>query len=155
MTPLSTFIALPAAHATGQKIGITCVCSAHPLVIEAGLIEAQEALQIPCIEATCNQVNQYGGYTGMTPVDFRELVFSIASNVGVACDSILLGGDHLGPNPWRHLPATEAMQKAMAITEDYAAAGFSKIHLDASMSCADDPVPLPEETIAMRAAALM
>ncbi len=155
MTPLDTLIALPALHAAGHKLGVTCVCSAHPLVIEAALIEAHEAGQIPCIEATCNQVNQDGGYTGMTPVDFRNLVFSIANSVGVTLDSILLGGDHLGPNPWRHLPASEAMQKALLMTHAYAAAGFSKIHLDASMSCADDPTPLTDATIAARAAALM
>ena len=37
---------------------------------------------------------------------------------------------------------------------DYVAAGFAKIHLDCSMSCADDPVPLAERTIAERAAKL-
>ncbi|AKS47079.1 tagatose-bisphosphate aldolase noncatalytic subunit [Octadecabacter temperatus] len=155
MTPLEAFIALPAAHGAGQKPGVTCVCSAHPLVIEAGLIEAHTAGQIPCIEATCNQVNQDGGYTGMTPADFRDIVMGIADTVGVPHDTILLGGDHLGPNPWRHLPAQDAMAKALVMTKAYAQAGFAKIHLDASMSCADDPIPLSNDVIAARAAALM
>lgn len=155
MTPIERFLALPAAHKIGQRPGITCVCSAHPLVIEAGLVEAHEAGEVPCIEATCNQVNQDGGYTGMTPVDFRNLVMKIADAVNVPRDSILLGGDHLGPNPWRDLPAAEAMEKALVMTKAYAQAGFSKIHLDASMSCADDPTPLSEATIAARAADLM
>lgn len=155
MTPLDRFIALPAAHSDGQKPGVTCVCSAHPLVIEAGLIEAHAAGQVPCIEATCNQVNQDGGYTGMTPADFRDLVVAIADKTGVPRGDILLGGDHLGPNPWRDLPADDAMAKALVMTKEYAQAGFSKIHLDASMSCADDPTPLTDATIASRAAALM
>uniref|UniRef100_UPI0025FBA7EF class II D-tagatose-bisphosphate aldolase non-catalytic subunit n=1 Tax=Mesorhizobium sp. TaxID=1871066 RepID=UPI0025FBA7EF len=33
-------------------------------------------------------------------------------------------------------------------------AGFTKLHLDTSMACADDPVPLSDETIAARAADL-
>ena len=33
------------------------------------------------IEATCNQVNQEGGYTGMTPADFRTYVLGIADAV--------------------------------------------------------------------------
>lgn len=154
MTPLDRFLALPTSFNEGHKRGLTSVCSAHPLVIEAALLEASEAEETPCIEATCNQVNQDGGYTGMTPQDFRDLVFSIARKLEIDPDGILLGGDHLGPNPWRDLPAKEAMAKALTMTHAYAAAGFGKIHLDASMSCADDPTPLPAKTVAERAALL-
>ncbi len=155
MTPLSAFLALPKGHDAGARPGLICLCSAHPLVIEAGLIAANRAGLIPCLEATCNQVNQDGGYTGMTPADFRDLVMGIADLTGVPRGGILLGGDHLGPNPWRHLPAAKAMDKALVMTRAYAAAGFAKIHLDASMSCADDLQPLPAATIAERAALLM
>ena len=61
------------------------------------------------IEATCNQVNQEGGYTGMTPADFRGFVEAIAARVGFDPSRIILGGDHLGPNPWKQLPAEEAL----------------------------------------------
>ena len=60
------------------------------------------------IEATSNQVDQFGGYTGMRPADFRELVFSIADQQGFPRDRIVLGGDHLGPNRWQEQPAEEA-----------------------------------------------
>jgi D-tagatose-1,6-bisphosphate aldolase subunit GatZ/KbaZ len=46
------------------------------------------------------------------------------------------------------------MDRAEVMVADYVRAGFGKIHLDCSMSCADDPVPLPERTIAERAARL-
>lgn len=138
----------------GQRAGLTSVCSAHPMVIEAALIEAMETNSFACIEATCNQVNQDGGYTGMTPAAFHDFVMSIAQKLGFPMDRIVLGGDHLGPNPWRKMPVSEAMAKAIAMTRQYAAAGFGKIHLDASMSCADDPVPLPVPIVAERAAAL-
>ena len=36
----------------------------------------------------------------------------------------------------------------------YVEAGFEKIHLDASMACADDPARLDDRTIAARAAEL-
>src|SRR4051794_15220753 len=106
------------------------------------------------IEATSNQVNQDGGYTGMTPAAFREFVLAIAERVGFPVQRLLLGGDHLGPNPWTALPAEAAMAKAEVMVAEYAAAGFGKIHLDCSMSCTDDPAPLPERTIAERAARL-
>jgi len=151
---LNALLDLPAQHSMGMRKGITSICSAHPLVIEAALLEAADTTGTVLIEATCNQVNQDGGYTGMKPAGFRDFVLAIAARIHFPADNILFGGDHLGPNPWRHLPAAEAMQKACVMTAAYAAAGFSKIHLDASMSCADDPNPLPAATIAQRAADL-
>jgi D-tagatose-1,6-bisphosphate aldolase subunit GatZ/KbaZ len=74
--------------------------------------------------------------------------------VGLPRDRILLGGDHLGPNAWQALSAEAAMARADVLIEDYVCAGFRKIHLDCSMSCADDPAPLSDETIARRAARL-
>ena len=153
-TPLDYLLDLHAFADKGVAKGLTSVCSAHPLVIEASLLEATETGSVACIEATCNQVNQDGGYTGMTPADFRNFVLEIANKVAFPGGRILFGGDHLGPNPWKDLPADEAMAKAEAMTEAYAAAGFGKIHLDASMACAGDPTPLPVATIAERAARL-
>lgn len=142
-------------HKAGERIGVTSVCSAHPLVIEATLSHALAARQaVVLVEATSNQVNQDGGYTGMVPAEFRDFVHSIAQKVGLPLDRLVLGGDHLGPNAWTALPAAAAMEKARAMVADYVRAGFRKIHLDCSMSCADDPVPLPEQTIAERAARL-
>ena len=147
---------LVARHKSGQACGIYSVCSAHPLVIEAACVHALDTgLDVLLIEATCNQVNQDGGYTGMTPDKFRDFVHAIARDAGLPIDRVLLGGDHLGPNPWTGLPAEEAMAKADVLIEQYVAAGFRKIHADCSMSCADDPTPLPEDTIARRAARLI
>lgn len=148
------FAELIAAQDRGDKIGIASVCSAHPLVLEAALARGAKVGGPVLIEATCNQVNQERGYTGMTPADFKTFVLGIAEKVCFPQDRLILGGDHLGPNPWRHLPSASAMEKAHAMMAAYAAAGFTKIHLDASMSCLDDPSPLPNETIATRAAAL-
>ena len=134
--------------------GITSVCSAHPLVIEAALLEARDGGAVALIEATCNQVNQEGGYTGMTPRDFRAAVHRIADRVGVAHDRIILGGDHLGPNPWRDRPPEEAMTRAGDMIEAYAAAGFAKLHLDCSMGCAGEAAAVGDEAAAARAAVL-
>jgi len=145
---------IPAAFHAGAPIGITSVCSAHPIVIEAALRLAKTTRRPALIEATCNQVNQDGGYTGMTPADFRGFVEGIARKVGVANDQIILGGDHLGPNPWKDLPAEEAMQKSEVMIAGFAEAGFTKLHLDTSMGCAGEPVALPDTTTADRAARL-
>lgn len=134
--------------------GIPSICSAHPLVIEAAMLRAHREKAPVLIEATCNQVNQDGGYTGMTPEDFTRFVGAIADRIEFPREKILLGGDHLGPNPWKHLPADEAMAKAEAMITTYAKAGFTKLHLDTSMGCAGEPTALPDATTAARAARL-
>jgi D-tagatose-1,6-bisphosphate aldolase subunit GatZ/KbaZ len=138
----------------GTPRGITSVCSAHPVVLRAALRHGCKTGATVLIEATCNQVNHLGGYTGMQPRDFAALVESIAGEEGCPADQIVLGGDHLGPNPWRDRPADEAMAEAEKMMEAYVAAGFRKIHLDASMGCAGEPPALDDETTAKRAVRL-
>jgi D-tagatose-1,6-bisphosphate aldolase subunit GatZ/KbaZ len=152
---MQAIVDLIARHKAGAACGICSVCSAHPLVIEATFAHAmRHGAPFALIEATSNQVNQYGGYTGMTPQLFRDFMLSIADRVGLPRSRVLLGGDHLGPNAWTNLEADAAMARAEQMVADYVVAGFRKIHLDCSMSCADDPVPLSEAVIASRAARL-
>lgn len=138
----------------GRVQGIYSVCTAHPLVIEAALLQGLQDGQPVCIEATANQVNQFGGYTGMQAVDFVERVGVIADSVGFSREQIIFGGDHLGPVCWTDASADEAMEKAKILIASYVEAGFKKIHLDTSMPCADDVLPLADELVADRAALL-
>jgi D-tagatose-1,6-bisphosphate aldolase subunit GatZ/KbaZ len=143
-----------ARHKAGRSVGVYAACSAHPLVIEAALRSVRRQSGPVLIEATSNQVNQDGGYTGMRPADFSRFVLDIAARLGIPGEQVLLGGDHLGPNCWQDLPAEAAMFKSERLIADYVAAGFRKIHLDCSMSCADDPTPLTDAIVAQRAARL-
>lgn len=140
----------------GIPAGIASFCTAHPLVIEACMEQTLRYGGDLLIEATANQVNQFGGYTGMRPADFRDLVFSIADKVHFPRHKIILGGDHLGPLVWKHLPESEAMAYASELVRLFVSAGYQKIHLDTSMRLADDPLdqPLSDETIARRGALL-
>lgn len=151
---VSQLLGLAAARRMGKTAGITSVCSAHPVVIAAALALGRAEGKTVLIEATCNQVNHEGGYTGMQPADFRRFVEQIAREEGFDLNQLILGGDHLGPNPWKALPASEAMERACTMVAAYVAAGFKKIHLDASMACADDPAALPDAVIAARSARL-
>jgi D-tagatose-1,6-bisphosphate aldolase subunit GatZ/KbaZ len=141
-------------HKSGETSGIYSVCSAHPLVLEGALRLAQRTESLALIEATSNQVNQDGGYTGMRPGAFRKRVLDLATEVGLPHDRVVLGGDHLGPNCWQRLPAATALEKAGVMVAEYVTAGFRKIHLDCSMACADDPQALDGKVIAERSAAL-
>ena len=139
----------------GIKCGIPSYCSANELVLETALRRAKLLGTPVLIEATANQVNQYGGYTGMLPKDFYEMVLKMAEEIGVPEHQIILAGDHLGPLTWQNLPEKEAMEKSVELVYQYARAGFTKIHLDTSMKVADDPEGLlSTETIARRGAKL-
>lgn len=140
----------------GTPVGIYSVCSANEFVIEAALERGKQTKSIVLIEATSNQVNQYGGYTGMKPKDFMKFVEKIAKKVNFPMDRIILGGDHLGPLTWTHLDEKQAMKEASKLIELYVLAGFTKIHIDTSMRVADDDqqAMLSTEVIARRGAEL-
>ena len=130
------------------------MCSAHPLVLRAAVEQAVADGGWVLVEATSNQVDQFGGYTGMKPADFRELVHAIADQYGLPRERVVLGGDHLGPNTWRSLPPQEAMDRAEELVGAYVEAGYTKIHLDCSMACAGEESPLTDAVVAERAARL-
>ena len=138
---------------SSETVGVYAVCSAHPWVIAAGARESRENRSVLHIESTSSQVNQFGGYTGQNPEQFCKFVRQLARDAGLSHEQILLGGDHLGPFPWRSKTASTAMANAHGLVRACVLAGYQKIHLDASMACADDH-SLDERTVAHRAAEL-
>ncbi len=143
------FRSLLLANHDGRPVGIPSVCSAEPAVLGAALAEARAFGGLALIESTCNQVNQDGGYTGMTPAAFRAQVEQLAAVEGLAESSLVLGGDHLGPYPWREAPAAAAMKKAGELVRACVLAGYVKIHLDCSMPLGGDDV-LTDEVVLER-----
>lgn len=150
------FLNLVQRQKSGSDEGICSICSANAFVIEAAMEFGLAHRCAVLIEATANQVNQYGGYTGMQPADFAAYVRSLAVKTGFPQEQLILGGDHLGPLTWSGEPKEEAMAKAEVLIDAFVRAGFRKIHLDTSMRLKDDPTdqPLTDETIARRAARL-
>ncbi|MFV0382841.1 class II D-tagatose-bisphosphate aldolase non-catalytic subunit [Paracoccus sp. (in: a-proteobacteria)] len=143
-----------AQNRAGTAVALASVCSAQPDVLAASLLLAQQHQQPILVEATSNQVNQFGGYTGMTPADFIAWVRDMARDLGVDPTLVAFGGDHLGPQVWRAEPADAAMAKAADLMRAYVEAGFTKIHLDCSEGCAGEAAQVDDDTSAIRAAAL-
>jgi D-tagatose-1,6-bisphosphate aldolase subunit GatZ/KbaZ len=155
MAELSLVQAVVRAQDQGLARGIASVCSAHPLVLQAAFEQAIEDGGTVLVESTSNQVNQEGGYTGVRPAGFVAFVSGLAKEAGLPADRLVLGGDHLGPHPWKGHGAAVAMARAAEMVRQYVVAGYAKIHLDASMACADDPVgPLADTVAAARTADL-
>ena len=141
---------------SAREKGIYSCCSANEFVIRAALRRAKANDTVVLVEATANQVNQNGGYTGMVPSDFRRFLDQLAQEEDFPADKLLCGGDHLGPLTWQGLPEERAMANAEELIRSYVLAGFSKIHIDTSMRVADDDREqrLPDTTIARRGARL-
>ncbi len=136
----------------GKAVGIYSACTANELVIKACMLEAKQKNSPVLIEATANQVDQYGGYTGMKPKDFYEFVMKIADEVSFDKSKIILGGDHLGPLTFTQYDEEKAMEEAKQLVREYVLAGFTKIHLDTSMKVNSDDANtrLSDEIIAQR-----
>lgn len=144
------------AQKEGRAVGIYSCCSANEYVIRAALLKGKKDNSCVLIESTANQCDQYGGYTGMKPADFKAFVEDIAKEIGFDTNKLFLGGDHLGPLTFTSLNEEEAMKEADELIRCYVSAGFTKIHIDTSMRVKDDDVNtrLSDETIARRGARL-
>lgn len=143
-----------ARNRAGETVAMPSICTAHPQALLASLLLARQHNQPVLIEATSNQANQYGGYTGMQPADFRRMVLALCAEAGTDPGLITFGGDHLGPQVWRKQEPASAMVEAERLVAAYVAAGFTKIHLDCSEGCAGEPAQLDDERAAARAALL-
>ena len=144
------------ANRKNLGLGIYSICSANRFVLEAAMLQAQADDSILLLESTSSQVNQFGGYTGRTPSQFVESVHRLARDMNFPAEHIVFGGDHLGPYVWASEPAASAMAKAEELVRACVLAGYSKIHLDASMELGDDSrnSPPPDGVISQRATAL-
>ncbi|MCH4206844.1 MAG: class II D-tagatose-bisphosphate aldolase, non-catalytic subunit [Solobacterium sp.] len=151
--PLKSIVRL---QKEGKAIGIYSACTANELVLRACMQRAKETDSVLLIEATANQVDQYGGYTGMKPKDFMKFVGELAVKEDISMDRIILGGDHLGPLTFTKYDEAKAMSEASELIRQFVLAGFTKIHIDTSMKVAsDDPdVRLSDEVISRRGAEL-
>ena len=57
----------------GKAVGIYSACTGNAIVLEACMRRALDTNAPLLIESTANQVDQYGGYTGMKPADFMAM----------------------------------------------------------------------------------
>ncbi len=142
---------IAAANHAGQPVSLPSVCTAHEQVLRICLDAAARRGAALAVEATSNQVNHQGGYTGLQPQAYADRIRALAEAAGLP---VVLGGDHLGPQVWRRQPAEAAMAEAETMIAAYIRAGFTKIHLDCSEGCAGEAAQLPDAVTASRSARL-
>ena len=113
-------------------------CTANTDVIYT-ILSYCKYYRLPClIECTSNQVNQHGGYTQKTPKKFIDEIFKIAKNLKFKKKNIILGGDHLGPLPWKNKSNKVAIKNSIELINKFVSLKFAKIHIDTSIKCKND-----------------
>lgn len=110
--------------------GVFAVCSANYYAIQAALEAALEADGLILIEATANQVNSSGGYSGLTPSDYARQIHQMVENMGLPGNRCIIGMDHLGPHAWSQQTPEVAFNNAVALVRQCVNAGFRKLHMD-------------------------
>lgn len=108
-------------------------CIANQLAIKSIMLSRLSDNAPVLFEATSNQVNHKGGYTGMTPFKYKEMVVKLAEEVSFPVDRLIFGGDHLGPLPFSHCERKLAEHEAELMVRSFIKAGFQKLHIDTSM----------------------
>lgn len=94
---------------------------------------------LPClIESTSNQVNQYGGYTGKTPINFYTDLKKILKKNNFNSQNLYVGGDHLGPLPWKNKNEKIAMNNSIKLINNCLDSKYTKIHVDTSIKCSNE-----------------
>ncbi|PMQ01042.1 MAG: hypothetical protein CBR30_08090 [Dictyoglomus sp. NZ13-RE01] len=106
------------------------ICTSNFKVLESVFRYFKEKDTYFLIESTSNQVNQFGGYTGLKPKDFVYKINNLSQKFSF--NKFFIGLDHGGTYPWRNLEISSAMQNAKTLIKESVESGYRKIHLDAS-----------------------
>jgi len=118
-----------------KKSFLPSFCTSNLKVIEIIMLICKYKKYPLLIETTSNQVNQYGGYSGFTPQEFKKKIYQLIAKTGFKKNSFLLGGDHLGPLPFKKYNSYQAMQKSETLILAYLRSSYGKIHLDTAIKC--------------------
>lgn len=116
---------------------LLCVCPNSAAVLEAAVKVAGENHAPMLFAATLNQVERDGGYTGWTPAAFVEAMRSCRERY--RCASPLYAClDHGGPwlndrHTLEHLSLAETMSELKRTLTAFLAAGYSLLHIDATV----------------------
>ena len=113
-------------------------CTANFDVIES-IFYFCNSNKLPClIECTSNQVNQDGGYTNHSPNKFIKKINNLRKKIKFNRSKLFLGGDHLGPLPWKSSSNKIALDNSIVLINKFLNEKFDKIHIDTSIKCKND-----------------
>lgn len=121
-----------------NKSSYPCFCTANLSVLDI-IIKFCKIYNLPLIiESTSAQVNQEGGYTKQTPKIFKSKIYKLCKKNNFAISKLIIGGDHIGPFPWKSKKSEIALKNAKKLIRDCIKSGYKKMHIDTSHILKDD-----------------
>jgi len=120
------------------KHSLPSFCTANFNVIKILIIFAKHHNLPILLESTSNQVNQFGGYTGLTPKEFYKKISKLKKKIKINKKQVMIGADHLGPLPWKKFNSKVALKNAKTLIKKCIALKYDKIHIDSTIICKDD-----------------
>lgn len=120
------------------KHSLPSFCTANFNVIKILIIFAKYYNLPILLESTSNQVNQFGGYTGLTPRQFYKKIDKLKKKIKIKNKQVMIGADHLGPLPWKKLNSKIALKNAKTLIKKCISLKYDKIHIDSTIVCKDD-----------------
>ena len=79
---------------------IPSFCTSNKEVLNSIMVFAKIYNLPLLIETTSNQVNQFGGYSKLTPRKFYNKIMKMTERFNLNKNRVTIGADHLGPLPW-------------------------------------------------------
>ena len=120
-----------------KGITLLCISPISPEVIHAGLLSAKNKAKPLVFIASLNQVDIDGGYTGLTPRKFKELINNLRKELNIE-SPIILEADHVGPwlkddHVYKRLNYEDSLNLVMKSIEEIIRAGYDIIHIDTTI----------------------
>ena len=120
------------------KNNLPSFCTANFNVIKILIIFAKRYNLPILLESTSNQVNQFGGYTGLKPKEFCKKINELKKRIKIKNSQVMIGADHLGPLPWKKLNSNTAIKNSKILIKKCVALNYDKIHIDSTIRCKND-----------------
>ena len=117
---------------------IPSFCTSNKEVLNSIMVFAKIYNLPLLIETTSNQVNQFGGYSKLTPRKFYNKIMKMTERFNLNKNRVRIGADHLGPLPWAKKNEKIAIKNSIRLFRDCVKTGFKKIHIDTGMNLKND-----------------
>lgn len=123
-----------------EKI-IIMACNTRIKHVIPGILRAAEDLDaVVCFELAKSESNLKGGYTGMTPAGYADVVFGYAEQIGFS-KPFFIHGDHVTTKS----PDPAVVGESRDLIKAQLEAGYTSIAVDASFNETEDNIKISSE----------
>lgn len=120
---------------------IIMACNTRIKHVIPGIMRAAQDLDaVVCFELAKSESNLKGGYTGMTPAQYADIVFGYAEQIGVS-KPFFIHGDHVTTKS----PDPAVVGESRDLIKAQLEAGYTSVAIDASFNETEDNIKISSE----------